>query len=173
MFSKIDLSDGFWRMIVQVGQQWWNFAYVMPNPPGSPVRIVVPSQLQMGWAESPAYFCAATETGRDHIQGLNESHTQLRPHKFEQYVRPHKATKPSKSGNPAHGVYVYVDDYILACQRDSPRPGWPQHITQDPRCVPPAKGIRPHQGGRPHLPQKSIARGCPVGLPERNPRFPD
>jgi hypothetical protein len=46
-FSKIDLSDGFWRMIVDEDQKW-NFCYVMPDPPGSPIRIVVPSALQMG-----------------------------------------------------------------------------------------------------------------------------
>jgi hypothetical protein len=62
LFSKIDLSDGFWRMIVDRDQRW-NFCYVTPDPPGSRVRIVVPSALQMGWKESPWYFCAATETG--------------------------------------------------------------------------------------------------------------
>jgi hypothetical protein len=64
MFSKIDLSDGFWRMIVNQ-DDCWNFAYVMPDPPGSPIRLVIPHALQMGWTESPGYFCAATETGRD------------------------------------------------------------------------------------------------------------
>jgi hypothetical protein len=118
LFSKIDLSDGFWRMVVEEGQQW-NFAYVMPDPPGSPVRIVVPSQLQMGWAESPAYFCAVTETGRDHIQRLIQDDEPLPPHEFEHYVRPHKAPKRSKSDHPAHGVYVYVDDYILAAIEDA------------------------------------------------------
>jgi hypothetical protein len=33
----------------------------------------------MGWAESPAYFCAATETGRDIIQGLVANETHLPP----------------------------------------------------------------------------------------------
>jgi hypothetical protein len=51
--SKVDLSDGFWRLLVEPAQKW-NFCYVMPDPPGSRVRIVVPSALQMGWAESPA-----------------------------------------------------------------------------------------------------------------------
>jgi hypothetical protein len=35
MLSKIDLSDGFWRMLVEEEQKW-NFAYVMPDPPGHP-----------------------------------------------------------------------------------------------------------------------------------------
>jgi hypothetical protein len=62
MLSKIDLSDGFWRIIVEADAKW-NFAYVMPDPPGSPVWLVVPSGLQTGWAESPTYFCVATKTG--------------------------------------------------------------------------------------------------------------
>jgi hypothetical protein len=38
LFSKIDLSDGFWRMIVDRDKRW-NFCYIMPDPPGSRVRI--------------------------------------------------------------------------------------------------------------------------------------
>jgi hypothetical protein len=41
MLSKIDLSDGFWRMLIEDNAEW-NFAYVMPYPPGSPVWLVVP-----------------------------------------------------------------------------------------------------------------------------------
>jgi hypothetical protein len=118
MLSKIDLSDGFWRMLVAEDQKW-NFAYVMPDPPGHPTRIVVPSALQMGWAESPAYFCAATETGRDIIQGLVAAETPLPPHCLEQYMRPAKAAKRSRSDSPVHGVYVYVDDYIGAAVENS------------------------------------------------------
>jgi hypothetical protein len=51
-FSKMDLADGYWRMVVEPESQW-NFAYVMPSDPGTPTRLVVPSALQMGWNESP------------------------------------------------------------------------------------------------------------------------
>jgi hypothetical protein len=73
MLSKISLSDGFWQMLVDKGQKW-NFAYLMPDPPGHPTQIVVPLALQMGWAKSPPYFCAATEMGRDIIQTRLHSH---------------------------------------------------------------------------------------------------
>jgi hypothetical protein len=46
----------------------FNFAYVLPQPPGTVVsepQIVVPSSLQMGWKHSSPYFCAASETGHD------------------------------------------------------------------------------------------------------------
>jgi hypothetical protein len=113
MLSKIDLSDGFWRMIVEQDEVW-NFCYVMPDPPGAPIRIVVPSALQMGWAQSPAYFCAATETARDLIQGLVADKTELPPHCFEHYMHPAKSAKRSKNDSPAHGAYVYLDDFIGA-----------------------------------------------------------
>ena len=32
---------------------------------GEQVRLVVPTSLQMGWIESPPYFCAASKTVRD------------------------------------------------------------------------------------------------------------
>jgi hypothetical protein len=69
-FAKIDLSDGFWRMIVPEAD-CWNFAYVLPDVPGTPLpRLVIPHALQMGWTQSPGFFSAATETVRDTIQVL-------------------------------------------------------------------------------------------------------
>jgi hypothetical protein len=99
MLAKIDLSGGFWRMLVQEDQQW-NFAYVMPDPPDQEIRIVVPSALQMGWAESPTYFCAATEMGRDIIQGLVDSEVELPPHCLESYMAPAKSAKRAKADSP-------------------------------------------------------------------------
>ena len=64
MFSKFDIKDGFWRMVCEARQEW-NFAYVLPSLIDEPVEIVVPSALQMGWAMSPPFFCAASETARD------------------------------------------------------------------------------------------------------------
>ncbi len=59
--AKWDIKDGFWRLDAKTGDKW-NFTYVLPQPPGEPVKIVVLLSLQMGWVESPPYFCAATET---------------------------------------------------------------------------------------------------------------
>ena len=56
LWQKIDLSDGFWRMIVQSGMEH-NFVFQMPPRAGDTTRhFVVPSSLQMGWKNSPAYF---------------------------------------------------------------------------------------------------------------------
>jgi hypothetical protein len=68
MFSKVDIKDGYWRMAVNA-EDAWNFAYVLPGGKlGDPVQLVIPDALQMGWSESPPFFCAATETARDFIQ---------------------------------------------------------------------------------------------------------
>jgi hypothetical protein len=67
MFSKVDLKDGYWRMVDNEVDAW-NFAYVLPGAgPHEPIQLVIPYALQMGWSESPPFFCAATETARDII----------------------------------------------------------------------------------------------------------
>jgi hypothetical protein len=116
VFSKIDLSDGFWQMIVEETSKW-NFCYIMPNPDGCPIRIVVPSALQMGWAESPPYFCAATQAGRDVIEYLIDENFDLPPHPLESYIVPEEvmAGIPTSQQATTHRfVAVYVDDFILA-----------------------------------------------------------
>ena len=62
--AKFDIKDEFWRLDFQEGREW-NFAYVLPQLSGSPIKLMVPTSLQMGWVESPAYFCTASETARD------------------------------------------------------------------------------------------------------------
>jgi hypothetical protein len=114
MLSKIDLSDGFWRMRVK-DKDSWNFAYVLPDVPGAPLRLVVPCSLQMGWSESPAYFCAATETTRDLIQETLESGTELPAHRLEEYMLPARPAKRQTTGTTTwQETYVYVDDFCLA-----------------------------------------------------------
>ncbi len=48
--AKWDIKDGFWRMDCRDGEER-NFAYVLPQPEGSPITLVVPTSLQMGWVE--------------------------------------------------------------------------------------------------------------------------
>lgn len=63
--AKWDIKDGFWRLDCRMGEEW-NFCYVLPNiDPTAPIKLVVPTSLQMGWVESPLYFCTASETARD------------------------------------------------------------------------------------------------------------
>ena len=84
-FSKMDLSDGFWRLVVKP-EASYNFAYVLPQPLGQPIKIVVPSALHMGWVESPAYFCSVTECARDLNQYLVDQETLLPHHPVEELM---------------------------------------------------------------------------------------
>jgi hypothetical protein len=118
-FSKMDLADGYWRMIVEPDARW-NFAYVMPSSPGEPVRLVIPRALQMGWNESPAYFCATTETARDVAQTWVDSNTRLDEHPMEGFTTP---TTPAKrqaaTSRQQQMSAVYVDDFCLAAVEDA------------------------------------------------------
>ena len=59
LFSKLDLSDGFWRMLVAKGAEF-NFAWQLSQlDPSTPKRVVIPAALQMGWKNSPAFFCTS------------------------------------------------------------------------------------------------------------------
>jgi hypothetical protein len=83
LFSKLDIKDGYWRMVVPKEDEW-NFAYVLPkaNPqdPDEPTVLVIPSSLQIGWTASPAFFCAASETARHsgHCRSTHWNHSCCR-----------------------------------------------------------------------------------------------
>ena len=117
VFSKLDIKDGFWRMIVS-DEDAWNFCYSIPNlDPTADLddtQIVVPNSLQMGWCESPPFFCAASETARDIIQSLLG--TNLAPHPLEQKVLPQTYTEKSITDLTSNItlIEVFVDDFI-AC----------------------------------------------------------
>jgi hypothetical protein len=129
-FCKIDIKDGFWRMVVSAVNSW-NFCYTIPPPKDTPIddiEIVVPESLQMGWTESPPYFGAATKTARDIIQWLATSPTALPLHPLEHHICQHQlrtslGTDPDSSNKRTvvgarHGttdlIKVYVDDFIIA-----------------------------------------------------------
>jgi hypothetical protein len=120
MFAKIDLSDGFWRMLVAEDDRW-HFAFALPGTDNGPVSLVIPHALQMGWTESPGYFCATTETGRDIMQALIDGRTVCPPHAMELFMDPsgpaRRQTSPGIS-RPWQMSAVYVDDYILAAVED-------------------------------------------------------
>jgi hypothetical protein len=116
--AKWDIKDGFWRLDCAEGDEW-NFAYVLPDPADQRTKLVVPNSLQMGWIESPPYFCAASETGRDVAEGYTETpvgclpqhkfllHTQLAP-AYQSLPR----VPPPQARPLRYLIEVYMDDYI-------------------------------------------------------------
>jgi hypothetical protein len=115
--AKWDIKDGFWCMDCAEGEEW-NFAYVLPQKEGEPVLLVVPTSLQMGWVESPPYFCTATEMARDVTTECTDMSVGTLPqHKFEKYVigDANEDALPETSICNTGFVYmveVYVDDFM-------------------------------------------------------------
>ena len=117
--AKWDIKDGFWRLDCRTGEEW-NFCYVLPNiDPNAPIELVVPTSLQMGWVESPPYFCTASETARDVAAQYAETPMDSLPnHKFlsltnksDDFLALPESATPSKF---QYLVEVYMDDYIAA-----------------------------------------------------------
>jgi hypothetical protein len=134
-FAKIDIKDGFWRMAVN-DTNAWNFCYVLPDnaPNIDEITIVVPNSLQMGWCESPPFFCASTETARDIIDMLISSNANLPQHWFEKLMLP-TLPEPTELNSTTAAtdttlVEVFVDDFIGATNNTSPA-----HLTKVSRAM--------------------------------------
>jgi hypothetical protein len=115
--AKWDIKDGFWRLDCTEGEEY-NFAYVLPQPKEEQIRIVIPTSLQMGWVESPPYFCAATETARDVAKKyIKTPVTSLCNHKFVKYTIGDKeyealSNTAMKTTGFSYMVEVYVNDFM-------------------------------------------------------------
>ena len=80
--AKWDTKDVFWWLYCKEGEEW-NLCCVLTQKPGMPIKLVVPTSLQMGWIESPPYFCTVSETGRDVAeQYIKNPVGSLAEHKF-------------------------------------------------------------------------------------------
>jgi hypothetical protein len=74
--AKWDVKDGFWCMCCEDGEEW-NFMYVLPQCPGAPIRLMVPTSLQMGWVESPAIFLRGVRNSTRYCHGLRQHTSEL------------------------------------------------------------------------------------------------
>ena len=115
--AKWDIKDGFWHLDCEQGEEW-NFAYVLPSTVALPnPELVVPTTLQMGWIESPPYFCSASETAWDVANQYAELPLGSQPdHALLPYTNTHPdyLTLPATDANNdlAYVMEVYVDDFI-------------------------------------------------------------
>jgi hypothetical protein len=115
--AKWDIKDGFWHLDANTGDEW-NFAYALPQPLGEPIKIVVPTSLQMGWVESPPYFCATTETSWDIATKYCETEIGTLPiHKFDNHVLGNEAVTelpdtPTTNKQMRYLIKVYVNDFM-------------------------------------------------------------
>ncbi len=118
--EKWDIKDGFWQMDCNAEEEY-NFAYILLQDNGKPVKLIVPTSLQMGWVESPPYFCTATETARDIATTYcNANIGSLAHHKFIHHVTrgdaDFNALPITSLGSAPNKLYyaleVYVDEFM-------------------------------------------------------------
>ena len=118
--SKVDLKDGYWRLCVNATNAW-NFAYVLPKlDKNEEIMLVIPDALQMGWSESPAFFCAVTETVRDVADKNFAAKKKQRCHKMEDIMmdldvnakRFLPTLTDDTEGIFQHLLEVYINDFI-------------------------------------------------------------
>ena len=132
--SKIDISDGFYRIWVNPTDAP-RLAVLFPSRPGEPKLIAVPMTLPMGWKESPPAFSANTETVTDlannDLKTIGAAAFRDRPHRLDvlsesKVVEPIPAIAPTpitsitpvpkpfttdRKKRPVQYWDVYVDDF--------------------------------------------------------------
>ena len=161
LFSKLDISDGFWRLIVQEADSY-NFAYVLPQEASKPCRLVVPSAVQMGWVESPSLFCTVTESARDITQHLIDDGIELPPDEVEDLISIQDVPPRGRTRNPTKLLQVYVDDFCYAATQSDDGLHIPTirrasihgiHSFFPPTC------ITEHKGGKPPISKSKLEKG--------------
>jgi hypothetical protein len=164
-FAKLDIKDGFWRCAVNNADAW-NFCYVLPshnkNITMDEIELVVPNSLQMGWCESPPFFCSSSETARDVIEALKDD-ISIPPHKFESIMLEEVkdiATKLDNNDGNSVTLEVFVDDFIGMTNNASL-----PHLTQLSRAmlhgihsIFPPPSLTKHDGGDP-ISEKKLIQG--------------
>jgi hypothetical protein len=113
LFSKLDISDGFWCLVVQEADSY-NFAYILLQQDREPIQIVVPSVVQMGWVESPPLFCAVTKLAWDLTQPLVDNRVCLPAHPLEDKISIKNVPMHTQTATPTKLLQVYVDDFCNA-----------------------------------------------------------
>ena len=133
--SKIDISDGFYRVAVR-DDDVAKLALVFPSRPGEPPLVALPLRLPMGWKNSVAPFCACTETVADLANASLASADKRRRLERSRHRLDVPAETPIPSGDdadtvppvpvvtaprrfhrdfskrPLHHWDVYVDDFL-------------------------------------------------------------
>ena len=122
LFSKINLKDGYWRMVVD-RRDSWNFAYILPLEHAiDEPKLIIPNALQIGWSEFPPFFCAATESAQNLADTYYRDRYQLQPHPDKKtvlnIVRVNiPQTHFDKEAVILHLLEVYIDSFIAMIQR--------------------------------------------------------
>jgi len=170
-WQKVDLSDGFWRMITEAGKEY-NFVFQLPRRDGdSETYYVVPASLQMGWKNSPAFFCTGTEATRCLIKRLLAltlaSGIDVH-HRHEKYCVDGAPTETTWKGmeDATLACRVFVDDFMQGLAGDPSRPErkaqqlWvARAVLHGIHAVFPPPDVLQHEGGKDSVSQRKLEKG--------------
>ena len=130
---KLDLADGYYRVHLSP-EAALELAVVLPGPTVDTNLVGIPLSLPMGWALSPPYFCAFTETAADLANTAIANHDAFpEPHPLlhltqQTPIPVPKATQfspiavhpPTYRGlAPLSYVDIYIDDFLAIAQHPS------------------------------------------------------
>lgn len=121
LFSKINLKEGYWCIVVDKRDSW-NFVYILPTEhPDDEPEMIIPDVLQIHWSDSPPFFCAATDTSWDHEDKYYHDRTKMAPHPENELVLnidwnniPYKDFDQDKA--LLYLLEVYIDNFIAMIQ---------------------------------------------------------
>ena len=127
--AKWNVKDGFLLLDCKEGEDY-NFAYVLPQEEGLPIKLVIPVPLQMGWIESTLYFGAELETRRDVAEQYVEQLVGTLPvNKFAAHLAQGEdfGNMPEVSDDKRlkYLLEVFVDDFFV---------GYPHTAGADDAC---------------------------------------
>ena len=115
---EIDLSVGFWRMMVPHKQRS-NFVYIILGVEGSLKLVVFSSHIQMGLSKSPAYIYHVIKVAFDITEGLFLGQNPLTPKGVEACIEPEETV--TYAVRTIQLLQMYVDNFILVTQPCSAR----------------------------------------------------
>ena len=136
---KLDISDGFYRIAVNI-DDIPKLGVIFPTPPGAEPLIAFPLVLPMGWTNSPPIFSTATETIADLANMRLRQCASPLPHHLDELAQSIQPTPPAPpsdtsalppiardpslptSGRPLAYTDVFVDDFVGAAQHTPPAP---------------------------------------------------
>ncbi len=160
LFSKLDISDGFWCLIVREADSY-NFAYVLPQKVGEP-RIVVPAAVQMGWVESTSHFCTVTESVRDLTQHFINNNVPLPPDPIEESMTIADVPLQGRTQSPTKLLQVYFNDLCYAATQlvdGAHIPTIQRAATHGIHAVFPPTAITKHKDGKKPISARKLAAG--------------